>query len=118
MRVFVERIGVVAVVVTLACSGSEFRVSPAGGEKAGALLKTLNTDLAETCTAGPENRRYDEMVSRSRAELGELRAVVKTKADRAAMLLLASVLGRDRVRCTLHPDGRRRDTRNSCRGAG
>lgn len=30
-----------------------------------------------------------------------LRGVTKTKADRAAMILLASVLMRDRVRCTL-----------------
>jgi len=101
MKVFILRIGVVAIVATVACSSSEFRVSPEGGQKAATLLQTINTDLAATCTAGPEGLRYDEMVSRSRAELAELRGVAKTKADRAAMLLLASVLMRDRVRCTL-----------------
>ena len=100
MRRF-SKAGSLALMATMACSASEFRMSPEGQQKAATVLKTIDTDLEATCTSGPESARFNQVTARARAELAQLRGVVKTKADRAAMLLIASVLMRNRERCTL-----------------
>ena len=98
------RVSLVALPLALAaigCSSSEFRVSDGAREKAQALLRTIETDVAASCSAGPEGRNFDASIKKARGELAELRGVAKSKGDRAVMLLVASVLMRDRERCTL-----------------
>jgi hypothetical protein len=102
-----RRLAMIAAVVTsvavvaAGCRKSEYHISAGAREKLSAVLTTINTDIAESCTNGPFVKRYPSDVAKAKQQLRELKAVGTNAADRAVMLLAAQMLRHVEERCTV-----------------